>query len=83
VLIAVFAMLMLDLLSADAVLLGGLVVVVIGGVILATAILTNIATNNGAVALMFSIALSMAKGQKLTPRALMGASRPSATRRTS
>ena len=70
-LIAVFAMLMLDLLSADAVLLGGLVVVVIGGVILATAILTNIATNNGAVALMFSIALSMAKGQQLAPRALM------------
>ena len=43
----------------------------LAGLILATAILTNIVTNNGAVALMFPIALSMAESQQLAPRALM------------
>jgi di/tricarboxylate transporter len=43
----------------------------LGGLILATALLTNIVTNNGAVALMFPIALSVAESQGLTPRALM------------
>jgi di/tricarboxylate transporter len=41
------------------------------GVVLATAILTNIVTNNGAVALMFPIALSVAESQQLAPRAMM------------
>lgn len=43
----------------------------LGGLILATAILTNIVTNNGAVALMFPIALSVAESQGLAPRALI------------
>jgi di/tricarboxylate transporter len=43
----------------------------LAGVILATALLTNIVTNNGAVALMFPIALSVAESQGLAPRALM------------
>jgi len=43
----------------------------LAGVILATALLTNIVTNNGAVALMFPIALSVAETQQLAPRALM------------
>jgi di/tricarboxylate transporter len=43
----------------------------LGGLILATALLTNIFTNNGAVALMFPIALSVAESQGLAPRALM------------
>ena len=43
----------------------------LAGVILATALLTNIVTNNGAVALMFPIALSVAESQQLAPRALM------------
>ncbi len=41
------------------------------GLVLATALLTNIVTNNGAVALMFPIALSMAESQNLDPRAMM------------
>lgn len=43
----------------------------LAGVVLATALLTNIVTNNGAVALMFPIALSVAEGQGLDPRAMM------------
>jgi di/tricarboxylate transporter len=43
----------------------------LGGLILATAILTNIVTNNGAVALIFPIALSLAESQGLSPRPLM------------
>jgi di/tricarboxylate transporter len=43
----------------------------LAGVVLATAILTNIVTNNGAVALMFPIALSVAESQQLAPRALV------------
>lgn len=41
------------------------------GLVLATAILTNIVTNNGAVALMFPIALSVAESQQLAPRAIL------------
>lgn len=40
----------------------------LAGLILATAILTNIATNNGAGALMSPIALSVAESQDLAPR---------------
>ncbi|MEF8797666.1 MAG: SLC13 family permease [Salinivenus sp.] len=43
----------------------------LAGIVLATAILTNIVTNNGAVALMFPIALSVAESQQLDPRAFM------------
>jgi len=43
----------------------------LSGVVLATALLTNIVTNNGAVALMFPIALSVAESQQMAPRALM------------
>jgi di/tricarboxylate transporter len=43
----------------------------LAGVVLATAVLTNIVTNNGAVALMFPIALSVAEGQQLDPRAFI------------
>ena len=43
----------------------------LAGVVLGTAVLTNIVTNNGAVALMFPIALSVAEGQNLDPRAMM------------
>jgi len=43
----------------------------LAGLILATAILTNILTNNGAVALMFPIALSVAESQQLAPRAFV------------
>lgn len=41
------------------------------GVILGTAVLTNIVTNNGAVALMFPIVLSVTESQGLAPRAFM------------
>ena len=44
---------------------------ILAGIVVATAILTNIVTNNGAVALMFPIALSVAQGQNLDPRAFM------------
>lgn len=43
----------------------------LGGIVLATAILTNVLTNNGAVALIFPIALSIAEGQQLNPRPIM------------
>jgi di/tricarboxylate transporter len=43
----------------------------LAGVILGTAVLTNIVTNNGAVALMFPIVLSVAESQGLAPRAFM------------
>ncbi len=43
----------------------------LAGVVLATALLTNILTKNGAVALMFPIALSVAEGQGVDPRAMM------------
>jgi len=43
----------------------------LAGVVLGTALLTNIVTNNGAVALMFPIALSVAESQGLSPRALI------------
>jgi len=43
----------------------------LAGLILATALLTNIVTNNGAVALMFPIALSVAESQQLDPRAFL------------
>ncbi len=43
----------------------------LAGIVLATAILTNIVTNNGAVALMFPIALSVAESQQLAPRAMV------------
>ena len=43
----------------------------LAGVILATALLTNIVTNNGAVALMFPIVLSVTESQQLAPRAFM------------
>jgi di/tricarboxylate transporter len=43
----------------------------LAGIVLATALLTNIVTNNGAVALMFPIALSVAESQGLAPRAMM------------
>ena len=43
----------------------------LAGIVVATAILTNIVTNNGAVALMFPTALSVAEGQQLDPRPIM------------
>lgn len=43
----------------------------LAGVVLATALLTNMLTNNGAVALIFPIALSIAESQGLNPRPLM------------
>jgi di/tricarboxylate transporter len=43
----------------------------LAGIILATALLTNIVTNNGAVVLMFPLVLSVAETQQLAPRALM------------
>ncbi|MFB6229837.1 MAG: SLC13 family permease [Salinibacter sp.] len=43
----------------------------LAGLILGTAALTNIVTNNGAVALMFPIALSVVESQGLAPRAFM------------
>lgn len=43
----------------------------LAGLVLATAVLTNLLTNNGAVALVFPIALSIAEGQHLNPRAMM------------
>jgi di/tricarboxylate transporter len=43
----------------------------LAGIIVATAILTNIVTNNGAVAIMFPIALSVAETQQLDPRPIM------------
>ncbi|MFB6271791.1 MAG: SLC13 family permease [Salinibacter sp.] len=43
----------------------------LAGMILGTAVLTNIVTNNGAVALMFPIALSVVESQGLAPRAFM------------
>jgi di/tricarboxylate transporter len=44
---------------------------ILGGIVFATAVLTNVITNNGAVALMFPIALSVAESQGLDPRPLM------------
>jgi di/tricarboxylate transporter len=44
---------------------------ILAGLVLATALLTNIVTNNGAVALMFPVALSVAESQGLDPRALI------------
>jgi di/tricarboxylate transporter len=43
----------------------------LAGIVVATAVLTNIVTNNGAVALMFPIALSVAEAQQLDPRPIM------------
>ena len=43
----------------------------LAGLVLATAVLTNVVTNNGAVALVFPIALSVAETQGLDPRPLM------------
>lgn len=44
---------------------------VITGSVIITTLLTNIITNNGAIALMFPIALSMAQSQGLEPRAFI------------
>ena len=43
----------------------------LAGIIVATAILTNIVTNDGAVALMSPIALSVAETQQLDPRPIV------------
>ena len=43
----------------------------LAGLVIVTAILTEIITNNGAIALMFPIALSMAQTQGLDPRAFI------------
>lgn len=43
----------------------------LAGVVLTTALLTNMLTNNGAVALVFPIALSIAETQQLDPRPIM------------
>lgn len=43
----------------------------LAGVVLATALLTNMLTNNGAVALIFPIALSIAESQGLNPRPII------------
>jgi di/tricarboxylate transporter len=43
----------------------------LAGVVLTTAVLTNVLTNNGAVALIFPIALSVAEAQHLDPRAMI------------
>lgn len=44
---------------------------VLAGLVIVTTILTNIVTNNGAIALMFPIALSMTQSQGLEPRAFI------------
>lgn len=43
----------------------------LAGIVVATTLLTNVVTNNGAVALMFPVALSVAESQGFDPRALM------------
>ena len=44
---------------------------IIAGIVVATTLLTNVVTNNGAVALMFPVALSIAQSQGFDPRAVM------------
>lgn len=44
---------------------------ILAGLVIATTLLTNVVTNNGAVALMFPVALSVAQAQGFDPRALM------------
>ena len=44
---------------------------ILAGIVVATTLLTNVVTNNGAVALMFPVALSVAESQGFDPRALM------------
>jgi len=44
---------------------------ILAGLVVATTLLTNVVTNNGAVALMFPVALSVAESQGFAPRALM------------
>ncbi len=46
-------------------------VVLLGGVVLATMVLTGLITNNAAAALMFPIALSVAETQAIDPRPLL------------
>jgi len=43
----------------------------LAGIVFATAVLTNVVTNNGAVALMFPVVLSVAESQGYDPRAMM------------
>lgn len=45
--------------------------VLLGGLIITTALLTETITNNGAIALMFPIALSIAQSQGIEPRAFI------------
>lgn len=45
--------------------------VILAGIIVASVLMTEVITNNGAVALMFPIALSVAQSQGLDPRALL------------
>ncbi|MDZ7659993.1 SLC13 family permease [Fodinibius sp.] len=45
--------------------------IILAGLVLATALLTETITNNGAIALMFPIALSVAQSQGLEPRAFI------------
>lgn len=44
---------------------------ILAGIVVVTTILTNVVTNNGAVALMFPVALSVAESQGYDPRAMM------------
>jgi len=44
---------------------------ILAGIVVATTLLTNVVTNNGAVALMFPVVLSVAESQGFDPRALM------------
>ncbi len=45
--------------------------VILAGIIIASVLMTEVITNNGAVALMFPIALSVAQTQGLEPRAML------------
>lgn len=44
---------------------------ILAGIVVATTLLTNVVTNNGAVALMFPVVLSVAESQGFDPRALL------------
>ncbi len=44
---------------------------ILAGIVVATTLITNVVTNNGAVALMFPVVLSVAESQGFDPRALM------------